>query len=106
VSRTLRFLRDVLIPSVPRRPPGSVPEPWRHIFFHQTTVFDRTDPSGSPPPAEHWFFINGILTDSVMAKLNAAYLIELFGRPLTIIQNATDGPIFDLIECAGERRSG
>ena len=41
-----------------------------------------------------------------MAGLNADYLAELFGRQLTIIQNATDGPIFDLAECADEKAFG
>jgi hypothetical protein len=106
VSRTIRFLADVLVPSLPGRAPSWVPEPARSIFFHRTTIIARAGRSGDSHPREHWFFINGILTDPGMAGLNADYLAELFGRPVTIIQNATDGPIFDLAECAEEKAFG
>lgn len=105
-SQPIRYLADVLIPSLPRRPPGWVPEPLRPIFFHQTRIIDRARHGSGAHSREHWFFINGILTDPVMARRNADYLAELFGRQLTIIQNATDGPIFDLLECAGEKAFG
>jgi hypothetical protein len=106
VSRTIGFLVDVLVPSVPGRAPGWVREPLRSIFFHQTRIIEHAGRGGDSHAREHWFFINGILTDRGMAGLNAGYLAELFGRPLTIIQNATDGPIFDLLECADEKAFG
>jgi hypothetical protein len=106
VSRTIRFLVDVLVPSLPSRAPGWVPEPARSIFFHRTSIIDRAGHGGDAHPREHWFFINGILTDPGMAGRNADYLAEIFGRPVTIIQNATDGPIFDLAECAEEKAFG
>jgi hypothetical protein len=106
VMRTVRFLVDVLVPSVPGRAPGWVPEPVRSTLFHRSRMIEHAGPGADPHSREHWFFINGILTDRGMAGRNADYLAELFGRPLTIIQNATDGPIFDLIECAGEKAFG
>jgi hypothetical protein len=106
VLRTVRFLVDVLVPSVPGRPPGWVPEPVRSMLFHRTRMIEHAGRGTNPHARERWFFINGILTDRGMAGRNADYLAELFGRPLTIIQNATDGPIFDLIECAEEKAFG
>ena len=106
VSRTLKFLGHVLIPSLPRRAPWLVPHALRSIFFHRTRILEHPGPGGDAPSGEHWFFINGILTDQIMAGLNAAYLVKLFRRPLTIIQNATDGATFDLAECAEEKAFG
>jgi len=106
VSRPLKFLGHVLIPSLPRRAPGWFPHALRSIFFHRTRILEHPGPCGDAPSGEHWFFINGILTDQIMAGLNAAYLVELFRRPLTIIQNATDGLVFDLAECAEEKAFG
>jgi hypothetical protein len=108
VGRTGRYLADILIPSLQRRPPAWVPARLRSIFFHETTVMRRPDPAGSFDafPAEDWFFINGILTNQAMATWNADYLAFMFGRPFTIIQNATDGPVADLFECAYEKAFG
>jgi len=51
-------------------------------------------------PKEAWFFINGIMTNDSVAQLNAAYLSDLFHRPITIIQNTTQSLLIDLGECA------
>ena len=108
LRRTARYLTNVLVPSLQRRPPGWLPGPLREVFFHETTIERRPDPDGRYDTFadETWFFINGILTDPGMARWNADYLAHVFGRPLTIIQNATDGPIADLIECADEKAFG
>jgi hypothetical protein len=47
---------------------------------------------------EKWFFVNGIATDPTMLQMNGAYLHELFGRPIELINNPTDGVLVDLIE--------
>jgi hypothetical protein len=108
IGRSTRYLLDVAVPSLNRRPPSWLPDPLRHVLFHETTIQHRPDPFGAEDsfPHQTWFFINGILTDSGMAGWNADYLAELFLRPFTIIQNATDGPISDLIECADEKAFG
>jgi hypothetical protein len=108
IGRSARYLLDVAVPSLNRRPPSWLPGPLRYVLFHETTIQRRPDPAGSYDSfdTERWFFINGILTDSGMAAWNADYLAELFHRPLAIIQNATDGPISDLIECADEKAFG
>jgi pimeloyl-ACP methyl ester carboxylesterase len=51
-------------------------------------------------PDERWFFINGIAADTRLAKLNARALSDMFHRPITILYNATEGVVFDLIESA------
>jgi hypothetical protein len=108
VRRTARYLTNILIPSSQRRGPEWLPAPLREVFFHQTTTFRRPDPEGSYDAFgdEAWFFINGILTDAGMAGWNAEYLARLFHRPFTVIQNATDGPVADLLECAAEKAFG
>jgi hypothetical protein len=108
VRRTAKYLADVLVPSFHRRAPSWVPAGLRSVFFHQTTIERRPDQAGSYDsfPAEEWFFINGILTDPGMAEWNADYLAAIFHRPFTIIQNATDGPVSDLLECADEKAFG
>ena len=47
------------------------------------------------------FFINGILTNGDVAQLNAACISYMFHRPVTLIQNATDGALADLLADAG-----
>lgn len=51
-------------------------------------------------PRERWFFINGICSDRRIAAVNAEMLCRMFRRPLTILYNATDGFLLDLVECA------
>jgi hypothetical protein len=108
VGRTARYLTNVLVPSLQRVGPSWVPSALRRVFFHETTIQRRPDHLGSYDsfPAEHWFFINGILTDSGMAGWNADYLARIFHRSFTIVQNATDGPLADLLECADEKAFG
>jgi hypothetical protein len=108
VRRTAKYVADVLIPSFHRHAPSWVPAGVRSVFFHQTTIERWPDPAGRYDsfPAEEWFFINGILTDPGMAAWNADYLAAIFHRPFTIIQNATDGPVSDLLECADEKAFG
>jgi hypothetical protein len=108
VGRSARYLANILIPSLQRHGPSWMPAALRSVFFHETTVGRRPDHDGSydSVPDEEWFFINGILTDSGMAAWNADHLARLFHRPFTVIQNATDGPIADLLECADEKAFG
>jgi hypothetical protein len=108
VGRSARYLTNVLVPSLQRHGPSWMPGAIRRVFFHETTVDRRPDQDGSYDsfPDEQWFFINGILTDPGMAAWNADYLARLFHRPFTLIQNATDGPIADLLECADEKAFG
>ncbi len=100
--RTLKYLLDVSIPALPRTPPEILPPVLDTFFYQPTVILQRPDHYGSYTsyPREKWFFINGIMTNDDVAQLNAAYLSDLFHRPLTLIQNATSGLIPDLVECA------
>jgi hypothetical protein len=71
-------------------------------FFQPSVILQRPDHMGSYTsfPREAWFFINGIMTNSDVAQLNAAHLTELFHRPMTIVQNATSSAWVDLAQCA------
>lgn len=48
---------------------------------------------------EHWFYINGILCDKRVAKLNCEQIALLFHRNVTWIANPTQGLYLDLVEC-------
>ncbi len=105
VPRLARYLLDIGIPSVPGRAPGWVPGPLASLFWHASHVDRHPDENGrlDSHPHEAWFFINGILTDDAVAQMNGDYLAYLFRRPITLLQNSTDGALTDLLECAVER---
>jgi hypothetical protein len=108
IPRTLCYLADILIPSVARAAPEWVPAPLSPFFFHPSRVEAHRDHNRSwtSHPHEAWLFVNGILTDEEVEQLNAAYLADLFHRPVTIIQNSTDGLLDDLRECVDEKAFG
>lgn len=101
LRRTIRFLVNTNIPSLPMTPPAFGPPLIENLFWHPTLVLQRPDHHGSFTsfPDEHWFFINGVLTDDNVAQINAAYLAYLFHRPITLIQNSTDALLIDLLQC-------
>ncbi|MCP4202297.1 MAG: hypothetical protein GY769_10220 [bacterium] len=102
LRRTIRFLVNTNVPSLPMTPPSFGPPLLDNLFWHPTVVLQRPDHNGSYTSFrdEHWFFINGIMTDDNVAQINAAYLAYLFHRPLTLIQNSTDAMLIDLLQCA------
>ncbi len=108
VLRTARYLADISIPSVPVTAPDWFPEPLAPFFWHPSRVRQHPDhnESWTSHPHETWLFINGIMTSDVLAQMNAAYLADLFHRPVTLIENSTDGLLEDLIECAREKSFG
>lgn len=53
-----------------------------------------------PADDERWFFLNGICTDRRIARLNARLLSKVTGRSVTVLYNATEGFVLDLVECA------
>jgi len=105
VWRLPRYLADVVVPSLPGKPPPWLGPPFSWLFFHRAG--ELSPPEGGSPTnetaGEQWFFINGILTNRDVARMNAAYLAELFGRPIRILWNSTDGAGLDLLECASEK---
>jgi hypothetical protein len=104
-DRLANYLLDIGIPSVPARAPRWVPRGLASVLWHPLRVVSPRPRRGQAAehPHEAWFFINGILTDDGVAKLNGAYLTHLFGRPVTLLENLTDGAAVDLLECAIER---
>ncbi len=106
LRRALKYLVDISIPSASGAPPqllGTLlPPAIEDLFFVRTQVLHRPDyyDDYTSFRNEHWFFINGILTNGDVAHLNAACISWLFHRPVTLIQNATDGALRDLWECA------
>lgn len=102
LRRTIKTLVNVLVPSIPRTPPAFGPPVIGQVFWQPTVILQRPDHHGSYTtfPDEAWFFVNGIMTNDVIAQGNAAYLAHLFHRPITLIQNSTDSLLVDLVECA------
>ena len=100
-GKGLPALAHILIPAVPWKPPG-VTLPFSDLLFRPSLVY-RHPPevnAPDPTPGEMWFFINGICTDRSVVDLNARYLHQLFGRPLTVLHNFTRGFRPDLAACA------
>ena len=102
MRRTLRFLLNIGLPAIPRTPPTFGTPILNNLFWQPTVILQRPDQYGSYTtfPDEAWFFINGILTNDSVAQVNAAYLADLFHRPITLIQNSTCGFLQDMLECA------
>jgi len=101
LGRTLRFLANVTIPSVPHTPPVFGVPLVNRLFWQPTVILQRPDHNGSYTsyPDEAWFFVNGVATNDSVAQVNSAHLSHLFHRPLTMIQNSTDSLLLDLLEC-------
>jgi hypothetical protein len=103
IARLARYLTDTLIPSFPDRAPAWIRPPLSSLFFHRShELKDAGKAHAQPFPGESWFFINGILTNQDVARMNAAYLVHLFHRPINVLWDSTDGICVDLLECATE----
>jgi len=98
-SKGLPALAHILIPAIPWKPPG-LNLPFSDLLFRPSVVFRYPADGPDPTPKQMWFFINGVATDHSVVLLNAKYLRELFGRPLTILHNVTRGLLPDLVACA------
>jgi hypothetical protein len=104
IPRLARYLGDILVPSVPGRAPAWLRAPLSTLFFHRShELKDAGRAPAQPFAGEQWFFINGILTNQDVARMNASYLVDLFHRPITVLWNSTDGAAVDLLECASEK---
>ncbi len=102
LERAARFLIQATVPAMTSTPPPFGPPMLTGLVWRPSVVLQRPDHQGSYTtyPREAWFLVNGILTNDGVAHLNAAYLADLFHRPITIIQNSTGSWIADLFECA------
>ena len=104
--RTLKFLQNTWLPSLPMTPPTFNPPFLDDLFWQPTVILQRPDHNGSYAsyPDEHWFFINGVMTNDAVAQINSALLAELFHRPISLIQNSTSSLLIDLIQCALDKQ--
>jgi hypothetical protein len=100
--RALRYLLNIGLSALPVAPPPFLTPLLGELFLQPSVVLQRPDHLGSTTsyPDESWFFVNGIMTNSAVAQLNAAQLSQLFHRPVTLLQNATAGLLVDLLQCA------
>lgn len=107
-------LTHLLLPALPRRlPPRArywsrvkpIVKPVLRLFLRSSAVYRYQDLQQAPDPSpdQSWFFLNGIGTDRRVLNLNAAYLSELFGRPLTLLHNPSCGLFLDLAEVSIRR---
>jgi hypothetical protein len=104
--KALDELVQVALPALPLRPSG-LGIPGIGLLFRPCAVLQQPRPDGTDPyQHESWMFINGICTDRDVAHINARYLVQLFGAPVTILYDSTCGLIPDLIECAAGKGWG
>ncbi|TDU31078.1 hypothetical protein DFR24_0436 [Panacagrimonas perspica] len=100
-------LAHLAIPGLPRRLPAWARvrprlKPAVRMVFRPSKVYRYRParPFPDPTPDQAWFFINGICADRQVLMLNASYLTDLFGRPLTLLHDSTCSLLSDLAECA------
>src|SRR5690242_9241914 len=69
--RTLQFLINVTLPSIPVSPPTFGPPLLDRFFWRPTVILQRPDHYGSYTafPREAWFFLNGIMTNDAVAQV-------------------------------------
>lgn len=94
--------------------PFECPE-WLENVLHPGLVWIwfREKERLEPPPAyqlneakvkdEYWIFMNGVATTSDIAKSNVRFLYNIFGRPIHMCHNPTDGILVDLLECMADK---
>lgn len=102
VERAAKYVIEATFPAITASAPPFGPPLLNTLIWRPTVVLQRPDHRGNYTtyPREAWFFVNGILTNDGVAHLNAAYLADLFHRPITIVQNSTGSILSDLVECA------
>ncbi|KFA68031.1 hypothetical protein S40285_09329 [Stachybotrys chlorohalonatus IBT 40285] len=57
----------------------------------------------SSAPKEKWLFINGIANEFIWFQRSCDKIRDTFAREVKGVYNRSDGILWDLIECAGER---
>lgn len=105
--RAAETLAHLAVPGIPRRLPAWARlqprlKPAVRMVLRPSKVYRYRParPLPDPSPDQAWFFINGICADRQVLMLNAAYLTELFRRPLTLLHDATCSLLSDLYACA------
>lgn len=112
VKRLLRFLADMTLLWYKEPPPTSKPiaSAAPDLIHTQDTLAEVSAWMGSEEPValwtkkgrafpgESWIYVNGIITDGTLAKLNGEYLATLFRRKIKVLHNPTDALVFDVFE--------
>jgi hypothetical protein len=98
--QSVKYLTEVTVPALPIELPDWLLGGENAVFWRGTDILFQSDPENNPYsfPDEAWIFINGVGTNSDMARINADLLSLMFRRPLTIIQNATNSIVLDLLQ--------
>ncbi|KAH6689818.1 hypothetical protein F5X68DRAFT_189546 [Plectosphaerella plurivora] len=60
-------------------------------------------PGGVPRPDEKWLFINGIANEFVWFQRSCDKIRDTFRRDVKGVYNRSDGILWDIVECCGER---
>jgi hypothetical protein len=100
LGRTLKYLVNISLPSIPRKPPAFGFPLINRFYWQPSVILQRPDHYGGYTsfPEEAWFFVNGILTNDTVAR-STPPTGDLFPRPITLIQNSTGSLFEDLLEC-------
>eukprot|EP00571_Detonula_confervacea_P016595 CAMPEP_0172311104 /NCGR_PEP_ID=MMETSP1058-20130122/13717_1 /TAXON_ID=83371 /ORGANISM="Detonula confervacea, Strain CCMP 353" /LENGTH=399 /DNA_ID=CAMNT_0013024179 /DNA_START=234 /DNA_END=1434 /DNA_ORIENTATION=- len=76
---------------------------WNMMYAKKSKYYKASDPKMGMPdnkfPKELWMHVNGIGTNGADAKMNCREIYEMFGRPVDLLHNPTDGMLLDLLEC-------
>ncbi len=74
---------------------------WDKLFIEKSDIFPPRPEFAKANnfPQEKWIYINGINTDKKGAKSNARVMYSMFGRPVHVVHNPTDGFALDILEC-------
>ncbi len=104
--RAMKYLTEVTVPAFTHEPGffagAFLPPVVKNLFWRPSTYFCQPDPFDRQTSfaKEEWFFLNGICTNTDVAKMNTAQLTTMFMRPLICIQNQTASFWLDMYQCA------
>lgn len=108
VSDTPVFLGKVvfniyraLFPPIPiEAKPGATGLQW--LLFQEPCMAyhpDKKQQDDNKYPEEVWIYINGVATTKEIADTNRDLLFKMFGRPIHLLHNPTNGFALDVFEC-------
>lgn len=98
VMKVFKLLSDILFIKLPISAPSWIPKPIKTIFFGENSKYipnhTELDSSGNC-----FIYVNGIMSNLEVVKMNKGELETMVNRPINIIYNVTDSLVMDLIEC-------
>ena len=76
---------------------------WDMLFDEEEQFVDYEGVYGgevvNDHPDELWIYVNGIKTSCEDGKNHCKKMYEMFGRPVKLVHNPTDGFVLDIFEC-------